>query len=220
MLLSREQMNRPHKAFRRRPLTTIILGLVWIVAVAAGLRTLMSYENAPGPVGVVHRIWPKASKIPRPSERAMLVMVAHPRCPCTDASMEELSKIMAHVQGKVSAYVVFSKPKGASLAWEDTELRRSAAKIRGVTVLADDDGIEARRLGAETSGHTFLYGRDGRLLFSGGITQSRGHAGDNSGESAIISLINNHRAARTNAFVFGCPLVDRNHSQEKGLCLK
>ncbi len=180
----------------------------------------MSYESAPGSVGVVKPAWPTASKIPAPKERPVLVMVAHPRCPCTDASMEELSKIMAHIQGKVSAYVVFLKPNGASSAWEDTELRRSAAKIPGVTVLSDNDGTEARRFGAETSGHAFLYDRDGRLLFSGGITQSRGHSGDNAGESAIISFINNHRADRTNAFVFGCPLVDRNHSQEKGLCWK
>jgi hypothetical protein len=134
--------------------------------------------------------------------------------------MEELAKIMAHIHGKVSAYVVFLKPKGLPSTWEDTELRRSAAKIPGVTVLSDDDGTEARRFGAETSGHAFLYGRDGRLLFSGGITQSRGHSGDNAGESAIISLVNNHRADHTNAFVFGCPLADRNQSQEKSFCRK
>lgn len=213
-------MNPPHKGFKRRPLTTVIFGLIWVALVAFGLRTLMSYESAPGAVGAVSPSWPKASKIPPPHERAALIMVAHPRCPCTDASMEELAKIMAHVQGKVSAYVVFLKPKGASTAWKNTELRRSAAKIPGVTVLDDPDGIEARRFGAETSGHAFLYDRDGKLLFSGGITQSRGHSGDNNGESAIISLVHNHRADRTNASVFGCPLVDHNHSQEKGLCWK
>ena len=38
-----------------------------------------------------------------------------------------------------------------------------------------------QRFGAETSGQTLLYDRDGRLLFSGGTTGSRGHDGDNAG---------------------------------------
>lgn len=213
MALSRKDLNR-------RILTTIIFGLIWVIVIGAGMRTLMSYESAPGTVGVVRPSWPKASKISPPNERAVLVMLAHPRCPCTDASMEELAKIMAHLQGKVRAYVLFLKPKGSSAAWEDTALRRSAAKISGVTVLSDVDGVEARNFGAETSGHTLLYDRNGSLLFSGGITQSRGHSGDNSGESAIISLVNNQRASRAKTFVFGCSLVDRTRVPKEALCPK
>ena len=180
----------------------------------------MSYESAPGAVGVVPSAWPQTSKIPAPRERDVLLMVAHPHCSCTDASMEELAKIMARVQGKVSAYVLFLKPKEASSTWEDTELRRRAAKISGVTALSDVDGEEARRFGAETSGHAFLYDRHGKLLFSGGITQSRGHSGDNSGESAIIALVNHHRADRAKTFVFGCSLVERSRSTEEAHCRK
>ncbi len=213
-------MSPPHKRVDRRFLTTVIFGVIWIAVITGGLRTLMSYESAPGAVGAVKPTWPTGSKIPSPNERAVLVMLAHPRCPCTDASMEELARIMARVRGKVSAYVLFVQPKGASSAWEDTELRRSAARIPDVTVFTDVDGKEASRFGAETSGHTFLYDRDGKLLFSGGITQSRGHSGDNSGESAIISLVNNHRADRAKAFVFGCSLVDRNSPPAKAPCRK
>ena len=214
-------MNQSQGRLDRRFVTTVVFGVIWIAVIGAGLRTLMSYESAPGAVGVVHSAWPQTSKIPAPRERDVLVVVAHPHCSCTDASMEELAKIMAHVQGKVSAYVLFLKPKEASSAWDDTGLRRSAEKIPGVTVLSDVDGVEARRFGAETSGHVFLYGRNGRLLFNGGITQSRGHSGDNSGESAIIALVNDHRADRANTFVFGCSLVDRSSATtDKAHCLK
>lgn len=213
-------MNHPQKRLNRRFLTTLSLGVIWIVSVGAGLRTLMSFESTPGTVGAIPSTWPHASKIPPPAGRAVLVMLAHPRCSCTDASVEELAQLMPHVQGKVSAYVVFLEPKGAPAGWEDTDLRRSAAKIPGVTVVSDIGGMEARTFGAETSGHTFLYDSDGRLLFSGGITQSRGHAGDNAGESAIISLVNNHRSDRAKTFVFGCSLVDRGRSTEGGLCPK
>lgn len=213
-------MNSPRTRRTWRLVPTIVFGFIWIALIAVGLRTLMSYESAPGTVGAVPATWPQASRIPPPRDHAVLVMLAHPRCPCTDASMEELAKIMAHVQGKLSTYVVFLKPKGASSTWDDTGLRRSAAKIPSVTVLTDVEGKEARRFGAETSGHAVLYDRNGRLLFSGGITQARGHAGDNSGESAIIALVNEHRADRAKTFVFGCSLVDRERNTNGALCRK
>jgi hypothetical protein len=206
-------MNERRKPHRNRLVATILFGLAWSVALVAGLRTLMSYESSPGAVGDVRQHWPVASKIPAPNERPVLVMLAHPQCPCTRASMDELAKIMAHVQGKVTAYVLFLKPQCAPAAWENSDLRRSAARIPGVTVLSDVDGTEAQRFGAETSGHTFLYDRSGALLFSGGITQSRGHAGDNAGENAIVSLISDHQSQLAKTFVFGCSLVDR---QQKG----
>ena len=135
-----------------------------------------------------------------------LVMLAHPHCPCTRASVGELAEVMARVQGRADAFVLFSKPASSGDDWDDTGLRRSAAAIAGVTVLSDADGAEARRFGAETSGHTLLFAADGRLLFSGGITQSRGHAGDNAGASAIVSLVHNEGAERAETFVFGCAL--------------
>jgi hypothetical protein len=128
--------------------------------------------------------------------------------------------MMARMQGKVDAYVLFLKPRQSGTDWEDTDLRRSAAAIPSVTVLSDVDGVEARRFGAETSGHTLLFNRDGRLLFSGGITEFRGHAGDNAGERAIESLVNGQVAARTATSVFGCALANRSQKGDRALCRK
>jgi hypothetical protein len=133
--------------------------------------------------------------------------------------MNELAKVMARVSGKVSAYVLFVKPKEAPADWDDTELHQSATAIPGVTVLVDDGGAEAQRFGAETSGQTFLYDRSGALLFSGGITEARGHAGDNDGESALVRLANDQSGRFARTSVFGCSFVDR--SAPKGpLCFK
>jgi hypothetical protein len=120
---------------------------------------------------------------------------------------------MAHIQGKVSAYVLFLKPRNSTADWEDTELRRTAAHIPGVTVLSDLDGEEGKRFGAETSGHTLLFDANGHRLFSGGITASRGHEGDNAGESAIVSLVNHETTRLTSTYVFGCSLSNR---EQKG----
>lgn len=203
----------------RRILVTSLFAITWIATVAFGMGFLFHYENTPGLIGALPRIWP-AAQIERGSDRPTLVMVAHPHCPCTAASIGELAKIMARFQGKLLAYVLLVKPKGAGRDWEDTDLRRSAEAIPGVNVVLDPDGLEAHRFGAETSGHTFLFGVDGSLLFSGGITASRGHAGDNVGERAIVALFNNERPARTQTLVFGCALANRTQKEPTTLCLK
>ena len=60
----------------------------------------------------------------------------------------------------------------------------SAAEIPGVEVVSDEDDAQSAAFGAAVSGQTLLYDREGRLIFSGGITAARGHAGDNAGRSA------------------------------------
>ena len=60
-----------------------------------------------------------------------------------------------------------------------------------------------------TSGQTILYGADGTLLFSGGITGSRGHAGDNDGRAGLVALLTRAGRGQTRTKVFGCPLVSR-----------
>jgi glyoxylase-like metal-dependent hydrolase (beta-lactamase superfamily II) len=118
----------------------------------------------------------------------------------------------------VNAYVLFVKPPRASSDWDDTDLRRSAAAIPGVTVLTDKDGVEAARFGAQTSGHTLVFDRDGTLLFSGGITASRGHIGANAGENAVLAAVTQQKFDLHQAPVFGCSLKARNVSAEGPLC--
>ncbi len=106
----------------KRILATSLFAILWIATVAFGLRTLFQYENTPGRVGALPRAWP-ASQIERSSDRPTLVMLAHPHCPCTRASVGELAQIMARLQGKVAAYVLLVKPKEAGRDWEETDLR-------------------------------------------------------------------------------------------------
>jgi hypothetical protein len=114
--------------------------------------------------------------------------------------------------------VLFVKPAGAGTDWDDTELRRSAAAIPGVTVLTDENGTEAARFGAETSGHTLVFDRNGTLLFSGGITASRGHAGENAGESAVLAALTQQRIMRDRTPVYGCSLTNRPSMEDGKLC--
>lgn len=130
--------------------------------------------------------------------------------------MEELTKLMTNCKGRLTAHVLFVTPNGYGSDWYKSDLWSSAAMIPGVTVSVDKDGSEAARFGALTSGQVVLYGPSGNLLFTGGITESRGHAGDNAGRSAIESLVNQGKAQIDQSFVFGCPLFDPGSECLKG----
>jgi hypothetical protein len=203
---------------RNKILVTSLLAASWMTALAFGMRVLFKYETTPGQSGPVGSNWPAVSIVPRQNDKPTLLMLAHPHCPCTCASIAELAQIMAHAVGRVNAYVLFVTPPGAGADWDDTDLRRSAAAIPGVTVQTDDNGIEAALFGAKTSGHTLVFDRDGTLVFSGGITASRGHIGSNAGESAVLAVLNQQTPERQRTPVFGCALGKRNLSAEGQLC--
>ena len=197
---------------------TAVLALAWIAALFGGLHELLRYERGPGVIGAVPTAWPAETSLERSQTGATLVMLAHPHCPCTTATVAELARIMAQMNGRVAAYVLFLKPRGAAPDWDDTALRHQAAAIPGVTVLTDIDGMEAARFGAQTSGHTLLFDHTGELLFNGGITASRGHAGDNLGENAIVALVNDRVPGTNRTLVFGCSLSDSLPKEAQTLC--
>jgi len=125
---------------------------------------------------------------------------------------------MAHSQGQVNASAVFVKPTGFE-GWEKTDFWSSAADIPGVKLSVDENAVEAKLFQSETSGQIALYSAQGKLLFSGGITGSRGHSGDNDGRTAIQSLLAGDKAARMKTPVFGCPLVkDDSSNQSEEFC--
>jgi len=126
--------------------------------------------------------------------------------------MEEFNRLMAQCHGRVTAYVLFLKPSQLSTDWTRTDLWRSAAAIPDVTVQDDIDGTQAHKFGAETSGYVLLYDPHGQILFKGGITDSRGHAGDNIGESVIISLVNGQNTSLKQTPVYGCSLLNKTCS--------
>ncbi len=187
---------------------------VWLGGVVAGLGWLANYSNRPGTAAAVAQSWPAESRVARDPGRATLLMLLHPRCSCSKASVGELAEIAARCEVAPRIVVLFVKPAGVAGDWEKSELWRDAAAIRDATLQVDDGGAEARRFGATTSGHSFLYARDGRLLFSGGVTSSRGHAGENAGCAALLALLHGEEPATAATPVFGCDLFDPASPEE------
>jgi hypothetical protein len=203
------------RSLRQFLLIALLAG--WAVAMGLGGLRLWRYESAAGAPADPPARWPQATGVVRNAGQPTLVMLVHPQCPCSRATIGELSKLMTDCQGKVSATVLVLRPAGMPADWEKTDLWSGAAAIPGVTVITDEEGREAQRFGAATSGQALLYAADGTLLFSGGITESRGHGGDNAGRSTITSLVlhpSTSLAATAHTPVYGCPLFDAGTCKE------
>ena len=185
----------------------LAFGVVWVLALALGFTLLWKYKMRPGDADGTPATWPRESRIARRPDRATLVLFAHPECPCTRASLAELARLLSRFDDRLTAVVVFLRPSDVGADWDGTDLWRAASAIPGVTAVRDDDGVEAARFHASTSGAAALYDARGRLLFSGGLTSARGHEGDSAGIQRISSLLRTGKADRSDAPVYGCSLA-------------
>jgi len=184
---------------------------------------LTEYQNAPGAPAEAPRMWPAESRLAPATDVPTLLLFAHPRCPCTDATLGELARLLRHAQEQVRTYVVFAQPETQDDAWTQAALWRRAQALPGVRVWRDRNARETQRFGAATSGQALLYDAGGALRFQGGITGSRGHEGANAGRTALQSILHGAPPARTETFVFGCPLSapsrhDEAHSEAGHNC--
>ena|SRR5690242_9849437 len=186
-----------------------VLGVIWLLAGVAGLAFILNYENTAGRTGVTPQFWPGGTGVTRDVRRDTLLLFAHPQCPCTRASLEELNRILAQCRGRAAVHVFFFKPSGFSDAWVRTDLWRTASALPGVQVQEDADGALAKKFGAETSGFVALYNPQGQLLFRGGITGGRGHIGDNVGERSLVACLTGREYASVRTPVYGCALSDK-----------
>src|SRR5215210_4678983 len=154
----------------RREFGLAAVGMLWLGAVAAGFAAWEAYDATPGDGPRDAR-----TETDRPATgRGELVMFAHPRCPCTRASLAELGELLSHNSVGAEVRILFVRPEGVADGWERGELWATAADIPGVRVECDPGGAEAARAGATASGHVVVYDRDGRVAFRGGITKARG----------------------------------------------
>jgi hypothetical protein len=196
---------------RRLFLTAV--SLLWLAGIGAGTTAFMNYERRPGDVHpqVVH--WPLASALRPIYGQSTLVLIAHPKCPCSAASLDELADLVASSPGPIHGYVLFMRPSDLDPSWAHTGLWERARKIPGFQPVEDVNGREARLFGAATSGHVLAFDSQGVLRFSGGITGARGARGESAGKASLRALLTTGTTALARTTVFGCPLEDREGSE-------
>jgi hypothetical protein len=182
--------------------------VAWLAAVLAGVWFMNTDSFVPSVAGNAEQVWPAETALARNEAGYTLVVALHPECPCSRATLEELGKIVASADGRLRTQVWCVQYAEIEEKAEVSALWVQAKRIPGIELRVDHEGREARRFDMRVSGETRLYGRSGELLFQGGITAARGHAGDNPGEAAILNLIADRRMAGNvkTTPVFGCSL--------------
>lgn len=176
--------------------------VMWLfVPIVAGFLGLGVYERSPGERGVAARVSPDL-------ETRSLYVFVHPGCPCTRASIEQLDRILTQVRGvEAEVSLFFFRPKDARHGFAGAAIEERVRSIPGVRIIDDPDGAMARRFGIRTSGHALLIESDGEVLFDGGLTGSRGHAGDNESSAMLRDLLLQRREANEGVRpVFGCAI--------------
>ena len=193
----------------------VVLALAWLATAGAGMKLLLDHQSRAGEPAQAPAAWPGESRLGPSPDIPRLVVFLHPRCPCSRATLSELSRLMARRRAPVDAVAVFIIPDELVASWGQTDLWREARRIPGLRVVLDPGGVESRRFGPVTSGQVLYYGAEGRLAFAGGITPGRGHAGDNAGEATVLALLEGSSTRAIAATpVFGCALWSPQPKQE------
>ncbi len=192
----------------RRGRVLMTIGVAWLLILGTGFFVLAREEFTPVVGADPLSMFPPGSALKLEANMPTLILFVHPHCPCTRATLRELDSALSGLDHRVTTTIVFTVPEGVAPHWEQGELWQSVARMPGVRAAVDQDGREARRFGVKGSGHALLFQPSGRLVFSGGITPSRGHDGDNPGRSAIVNLVLGGRAPVSRTPVFGCPLLE------------
>jgi hypothetical protein len=189
---------------------------LWSAAVVAGIQRIWSYESTPGEQLSVPATWPDSSLVRVDRERATVMMFVHPLCSCTRASLIELREALDVMDRSPAVWVVLLSPQGIVKDWNE-HIAAIALRIPEATIVTDVEGKAANRFGASTSGHVVVYDHAGKLMFSGGITEGRGHVGDNRARRDLISALRGGDDHAHEHPIFGCGLDDPEPRQQGSL---
>lgn len=203
----------------RHPATKFVVAS-WLGLVGTGLGLLLQHGNQAGAIGQVplNLSAELSTALGWQRQRPLLVLCAHPMCPCLPSTLGELRRVLApapNVDVRVVAFVPDTPPP----AWEPAALAALHTSLPGATTFEDREGVLASRLGARTSGHVLLFGTGGALQFSGGVTAGRGHVGENAASRSLGKTLTTNSLDSVNTAVFGCPLLaDEDGRHDTSCC--
>lgn len=195
------------KPERRRNLFTTAVAITWLTASVAGLWFAIQHESTAGAAAHAVSSWPAKSKLSPAANKPTVVLFAHPECPCTRATLNQLARLQALAPERPKIIVALAIP-GGHADWRRSAIADQARSLPGAEIFEDSDLAEAHLFHASTSGQCFVYGRSGSLLYHGGITGARGHEGDNTGMDNALNALNNRLSVSSP--VFGCALEETN----------
>lgn len=183
-----------------------ISAVLWTCAMVCGWIALNRYTYTAEAVAAAPSDWPMDAGLTRTRDRSNLVMFLHPGCPCSRATLTELDRLRSRIGDDCHIQLVMVLSREHGDEWQETPLQRQAAELKDIHLTQDWDGRIAGTFSAGTSGETYLYSPQGKLLFHGGLTMGRGHEGPASGQDQIFDAIHSLTPQFPSNKVYGCRL--------------
>src|SRR5690606_17883819 len=105
---------------------------IWCVAATAVWCWATSYEftvDSNSPPTATH--WPADSTLELAGDRASLLLFLHPRCPCSRATVHELTRVIDQLPDadRPQLTVIATLPSDAPPDWRETDTVRKVLKL-------------------------------------------------------------------------------------------
>jgi len=185
--------------------------LLWLGICLLSTYWMMSYDFIPGRVGFKLNQWPSETHLSLTPGKTTVIAFLHPKCVCTKATVNQLIHTLeAHPDASLIAAVFTPKNLYDKQEWkENAYVRAIRTQVPNARIFYDEEGVEARRFGAFTSGSILVFDAKGKEIFQGGITDRRGGEKNNPGLQQFRSALTDGTDYSFNesAPVFGCPII-------------
>jgi hypothetical protein len=190
---------------RSRPLwIATTAGVLWLGLILSWSSFLTGHQFRPGDASTFKQDWPQASRLHPSPDTLTVVLFAHPECPCLSATLTETERLQTLLREPFRLFVVFEDDPAFDL-FRSRHFRR-VSDWKNAMVVHDADNHEIALFGVQTSGQVLIFDKDRRLLFSGGITESRAHEGDNINLERAVAAGRSHASKVALTPVYGCSL--------------
>lgn len=165
---------------------------VWFVAAIVVFGYTMGWGYSPGEFA-------HASRPVSPRGDVQIQAIIHPLCPCSAATLDLLRQAVDTTTPRPTVEILFSgEPQNS----KNVQL---ANAIPGVQISFSSEVDLHKRFGNATSGHLFIW-RQGRLAYSGGITDARGEQAKGTAFKLFLQTLQDLRPDTKTLPVYGCPV--------------
>jgi hypothetical protein len=192
----------------RRNVGFAIAACGWAAAVFTAAGVLMWTSLQPGSPAEPPATLPASAATFQRTGLPTVFVELHPHCPCSRATIVNLEGALNTPNHNTNVVALIYLPQGRATNWTQTDTVQRLSAFPSVRTVMDPDGRTAATLGMKTSGQIVAYDTNARLVFSGGITPSRGHEGDSAGLEALSAVLAGRGSTRPATSVYGCPLCN------------
>ncbi len=182
--------------------------LMIFLVICGGFAILSDYSGRPAAASdSVVRRWPN-TVAEHESRNATVAIFYHPHCPCTRATIRCFERLAASIDSKPRIIAYAFCPPTETDVWINSDTTQKLQSLSDTMVIVDRSGEVCRKFGVMASGHVLAFDTNGDLIFSGGLTASRGHESYSKSGAAFVAALNGSPQTPISWPVFGCTIVE------------